>query len=684
MADGGTHDIEVPDRDGYAIATLGSGATVEYLGDSNVTFGSAGTGTFNSFVRVQSDPVEAGYNTDGTLQFDTKSGTWTHSIKVSEIPVVYVGGKPYWELFADINDGNSTPKIQLADLEVWFTANAGLTGYPFPATGTNAATLVYDFSGSIRINDVNQGSGRGDIRYRIPLESIAIPGNCGHGSASCATYFVLYSKWGETPTGTYSSDGGFEEWKVKEYPTLQIVKNTVGGDDTFNFTVTGTPTAPPVPNPSITTSGGTGSTPIYAVEPGTYTITEGAVPAGWTFSGATCSVNGGTATAYTPGANLVLGDTTDVVCTFTNTKQAKIIFDKVTVPAGDAQLFTFDPSWSTTDFQLADATTPHDSGFLVPGTYSVAETVPSGWDLTSATCSDGSPVTAIALGPGETVTCTFTNTKRGKIIVRKITTGSAGGPFGFTTTGGHGLAASFNLTTVTAGVPVGNTYLIGAAGIGGTYTVTESSLATGFVLTDLGCSVNGGAATPGNLGTRTVTITNLQPGAVVTCTFVNSGALTTRTQGFWSTHMWLVDLVWNPSGGTIDTYSHDGMTVAERTLCGRLLAVDDVMGGFWSNIARTSTGARRSPLDQARMRLLQQLLAATLNNQLFGSAPTRMTIDAAKAAYCGTDITAINAAQAAMASFNESGDSGLFTPGASADSKAGRAAADYAFWDILP
>ncbi|HSV92390.1 MAG TPA: hypothetical protein VLH81_04915, partial [Desulfobacterales bacterium] len=421
VADTGTYNIEVSDRNGYRSATLTSGATVEYLGDSNVTFGSAGTGTFNSFVRIQADPVEAGYNTDGTLQFDTKGGTWTHSIKVSEIPVVYIGGEPYWELFADVNDSNSTPQIQLTDLEVWFTANASLTGYPFPATGTNAAALVYDFSGSIRINDVNQGSGRGDIRYRIPLELIAIPGNCGYGSASCATYFVLYSKWGVTPTGTYSSDGGFEEWKVKEYPTLQIVKNTVGGDDTFNFAVTGTPTAPPVPNPIITTSGGTGSTPIYAVEPGTYTITEDALPAGWTFSGATCSVNGGTATAYTPGANLVLGETTRVTCTFTNTKRAKIIVDKVTVPAGDAQLFTFDPSWSTTNFQLADATTPHDSGFLVPGTYSVAETVPAGWDLTSATCSDGSPVGAIALGAGETVTCTFTNTKRAKIIVDKVT-----------------------------------------------------------------------------------------------------------------------------------------------------------------------------------------------------------------------------------------------------------------------
>ena len=53
----------------------------------------------------------------------------------------------------------------------------------------------------------------------------------------------------------------------------------------------------------------------------------------------------------------------------------------------------------------------NDSGWLVPGSYSVAELALVGWDLTSATCSDKSPVTAISLQAGETVTCVFTNTR---------------------------------------------------------------------------------------------------------------------------------------------------------------------------------------------------------------------------------------------------------------------------------
>jgi hypothetical protein len=107
------------------------------------------------------------------------------------------------------------------------------------------------------------------------------------------------------------------------------------------------------------------------------------------------------------------------------------------------------------------------------------------------------------------------------------------------------------------------------------------------------------------------------------------------------------------------------------------------MGGFWANVAKTSTGAKRSQLDQARMQLLQQLLAAILNNQIFGSVPTgSISIDLARTYYCTGTLKQVKDAMSAMASFNTSGDMGLFTPGASADPKAARALADIAFWDI--
>lgn len=231
--DSGTLDLEVADRLGYASGTTTEGAIVEYIGDLNETFGSSGSGIFDSFLRLQDDGSESGYNTDGTLEFDTKSGAFTHSILVSDIPVVSVDGTLYWELFADINDNNSTPLISLNDLEVYFTADPDLTGYPFGAN----ATKVYDFAGTIQINDVNQGSGRGDLRYRIPVAEITIPSSCGYKDPACTTYFVLYSQLGTTGV-PYGSDGGFEEWKVKQYPYVRVSKTAATTfTRTFDWTI---------------------------------------------------------------------------------------------------------------------------------------------------------------------------------------------------------------------------------------------------------------------------------------------------------------------------------------------------------------------------------------------------------------------------------------------------------------
>ena len=108
------------------------------------------------------------------------------------------------------------------------------------------------------------------------------------------------------------------------------------------------------------------------------------------------------------------------------------------------------------------------------------------------------------------------------------------------------------------------------------------------------------------------------------------------------------------------------------------------MGGFWSDISKTSTGKKRSALDQARMQLLQQLLAAELNASAFGSMPSGVTFAQLESAYCGTDQTAIKNAQQKAASFNSQGDNSTFTPGTSADSKNARAIANYVFWDVLP
>jgi hypothetical protein len=136
-----------------------------------------------------------------------------------------------------------------------------------------------------------------------------------------------------------------------------------------------------------------------------YTVSE-TPQTGWTTSS---SCTDGTNT-FGP-TNMTLGAVgTDIVCTFTNTKQGHIIVVKQTDPTGALQSFDFTPSWGAA-FSLTDGHSS-DSGPLDPNTYSVAETQVNGWEAPSATCSDGSPINAISLQAGETVTCTFKNTEK--------------------------------------------------------------------------------------------------------------------------------------------------------------------------------------------------------------------------------------------------------------------------------
>ena len=59
VADGGTHSVEVPDKTESATITTTGGAVVTYIGDSDASLGSAGTGTFEPFVRLQASPTSA-------------------------------------------------------------------------------------------------------------------------------------------------------------------------------------------------------------------------------------------------------------------------------------------------------------------------------------------------------------------------------------------------------------------------------------------------------------------------------------------------------------------------------------------------------------------------------------------------------------------------------------------------
>lgn len=184
---------------------------------------------------------------------------------------------------------------------------------------------------------------------------------------------------------------------------IKIVKNTVGGDDTFGFTVSG----PTSSTPSVTTTAGTGNTGLLAVNAGSYSISE-TLPSGWDQTGASCDFG-------TP-ASFTVANGKTVTCTFTNTKKGHLIVQKTTLPAGDLTSFTITATGSgtITEGGAGAVTDSLNKDYEVTsGTYSIAETVPVGWDKTGDTCQN------VVLAAGETKTCLLTNTKRGHVIITK-------------------------------------------------------------------------------------------------------------------------------------------------------------------------------------------------------------------------------------------------------------------------
>lgn len=189
-------------------------------------------------------------------------------------------------------------------------------------------------------------------------------------------------------------------------------------------------------------------------------------------------------------------------------EEGNIVVIKETLPDGDTTSFEFNPSW-VDNFNLTDGES-HDSGPILAGDYSVEEIVPSGWDLTNVSCvssiDDQETADAIELDAEETVTCTFTNTKRANIVVIKDAISNNAQDFTFNNDFGNGNPATFQLDDDN------NATLSNSRNsevLPGTYSVSEDAVA-GWQQESATCT-NG----------ETIDSIDVAAGETVSCTFVN-------------------------------------------------------------------------------------------------------------------------------------------------------------------
>jgi prealbumin domain-containing protein len=419
------------------------------------------------------------------------------------------------------------------------------------------------------------------------------------------------------------------------------------------------------------------------VSAGSYALTEqtqaGYAPSTW-------SCSGGSQT----GANIALALGGSATCTISNDDIAPTLtlVKVVTNDNGGTKTLSDFPLTASGPVTISgvSGTTSVTSRPVNAGSYALTEQTQTGYTASTWSCSGGSQTGAnIALPLGGSATCTISNNDNPSfIIIDKISQGGVG-TFTFATTG-FSMPNSNTLTTVTSGVAVSTGQI--SVNAGAALSVGEPSPPAGFQLMASSCVVNQGAATivPTTVGgvnvSEAVTIT--QPGSIVECTFDNavvSGV--TRTQGFWATHTALSNLIWDTLVPTVDKQLCTATILTNADPSTELSApgTNQLMGGFWSNIAKTSTKTSRTDLDQARMQALQQYLAAAINVAQFHSN-TEAFLAAARTIYCGTDVSAIQGLIGTLGTYNSSGDAGAFDPGVSATAQESKKEANIPFWDV--
>lgn len=299
---------------------------------------------------------------------------------------------------------------------------------------------------------------------------------------------------------------------IRPISELTIRLEAIGGQGVFTFTMMGDN------GHSVVTLDTTlAPSQTLAIAPGTYTITE-SLPGGWIYYMASCS--GGFA-HIAPAVTLEIAAGTGVVCTFVNERLSTLTLQKVTI-GGDA---LFDFVSTLPGYEVLSVTTRSGNGSvtlpdIASGHYTVTEVSQAGWDQTGSTCSHGSGPSHLFLAPGTDLTCTFTNTKRSRLTIVSETDGPDGA-FVFISSR---LTSPFTVTTIS------NTGVYSLTELSPTVYDVQEIVPAGWQLKHISC--DNAANNLVLFGARhryrrdfadsvTQLLIDLQPGADVTCIFVN-------------------------------------------------------------------------------------------------------------------------------------------------------------------
>ena len=262
--------------------------------------------------------------------------------------------------------------------------------------------------------------------------------------------------------------------------------------------------------------------------PGSYTLQEVNLPAGWTLGNIVITGdtdNGSSVNIVTGLATIDVDAGEDITVTYENIKLGTVNVIKDAIP-DDAQDFSYTGDLGAFDLDDdADGTLSNTATFinLTPGSFMVTETAVGGWDVTAINIvgdTDGGSTVdlvnrkvTIDVDPGEVITVTFENTKRGTVNIVKDAIPNDAQDFSFS-----GDLGTFSLDDDADGT-LSNTATFNNV-VPGSLMVTEGAL-TGWDLTAINIAGDTDGGSTVDLANRKVTI-DLDPGENITVTFENT------------------------------------------------------------------------------------------------------------------------------------------------------------------
>jgi hypothetical protein len=220
--------------DGGADSVTANGGAIFF----NQVAKGTGSGVFPSFLRIQNNGTEQGFNTDANpLPLDdVNSHVLTHSITLSQMGLADAEGNPvtagylgttYRVFHLDMAQNGPNPYLSLDAFQIYQAATGDIATLP----DLKLSSLQYSLSGWIELEDVAAGNGQSDYTVLIPDSVFDHTGDI--------PYVYLYSKFGaETSAeGSLTANSSFEEWSYLAAPAfvppgqaaLSIVKVTNDG-----------------------------------------------------------------------------------------------------------------------------------------------------------------------------------------------------------------------------------------------------------------------------------------------------------------------------------------------------------------------------------------------------------------------------------------------------------------------